>query len=163
MNQFLSGNDANDTIEINQLLTNIFSLSYAKSNFKDEKEAAALVTVAISSWTLLLTLMAPSDVYRLIGSNRSNNYMPTLNRLQELLQSSSIDVRMSAGEAIAVIFELGREYGDDYEQDWAMDVIEILKDLATDSNKYRAKKDRKVQRASFRDILRYIEVGNLDI
>lgn len=60
---------------------------------------------------------------------------------------------------MAVIFELGRDFSADYEQDWALDLIEILKELATDSNKYRAKKDRKQQRANFRDILRYIEVS----
>lgn len=84
-------------------------------------------------------------------SNRS------LNRLSELLKSPHLEVRLSAGEALAVIFELGREYDQEYEQEWALDLVEILKDLATDSNKFRAKKDRKQQRASFRDILRYIE------
>ena len=58
-----------------------------------------------------------------------------------------------------MIFELGRGYAEDYEEEWAMDLVEILRELATDSNKYRAKKDRKQQRASFRDILRYIEVS----
>lgn len=82
----------------------------------------------------------------------------SLNRIRELLQSPHLDVRISAGEALAVIFELGRDYSEDYEQDWALELIDILRDLATDSNKYRAKKDRKQQRASFRDILRYIEV-----
>lgn len=86
----------------------------------------------------------------------------SLNRLRELLLSPHVDVRISAGEAIAVIFELGREYSEDYEQDWAFDLVDILKDLATDSNKYRAKKDRKVQKASFRDILRYIEVSKME-
>ena len=80
--------------------------------------------------------------------------------MRELLQSPHLDVRLSAGEALAVIFELGRDFCDDYEQEWAMDLVDELKELATDSNKYRAKKDRKQQRASFRDILRYIEVIN---
>ena len=34
-----------------------------------------------------------------------------------------------------------------------------LKQLATDSNKYRAKKDRRQQRSSFRDILSTVEEG----
>ena len=36
---------------------------------------------------------------------------------------------------------------------------ETLKQLATDSNKHRAKKDRRQQRSSFRDILRALEEG----
>ncbi|XP_017794120.1 PREDICTED: interferon-related developmental regulator 1-like [Habropoda laboriosa] len=160
MNQFLSGNDATDTIEIVQLLSGIFSGSYLKGNgaiATISPEVAALHAAAISSWTLLLTVMASADVYNLLASDRTNSYMPSLNRLRELLQSPHLDVRLSAGEALAVIFELGRDFSCDYEQDWSLDLIEALKELATDSNKYRAKKDRKQQRANFRDILRYIE------
>lgn len=160
MNQFLSGNDAADTIEIVQLLSGIFSGSYLKGNgaiATISPEIAAMHAAAISSWTLLLTVMAPADIYNLITSDRTNTYMPSLNKLRELLESPHLDVRLSAGEALAVIFELGRDFCCDYEQDWSLDLIDVLKELATDSNKYRAKKDRKQQRANFRDILRYIE------
>ncbi|XP_029178791.1 interferon-related developmental regulator 1-like [Nylanderia fulva] len=160
MNQFLSGNDATDTMEIVQLLSSIFSGSYLKGNgaiANISTDVAALHAAAISSWTLLLTVMTSADIYNLLASDRSNSYMPSLNRLRELLESPHLDVRLSAGEALAVIFELGRDFSTDYEQDWALDLVEILKELATDSNKYRAKKDRKQQRANFRDILRYIE------
>ena len=36
-------------------------------------------------------------------------------------------------------------------------IIPRLQELAKDSHKYHAKKDRKVQKSSFRDILKYIE------
>lgn len=160
MNQFLSGNDAADTVEIVQLLSSIFSGSYLKGNgaiANISTDLAALHAAAISSWTLLLTVMTSADIYNLLASDRTNSYMPSLNRLRELLKSPHLDVRLSAGEAMAVIFELGRDFSADYEQDWALDLVEILKELATDSNKYRAKKDRKQQRANFRDILHYIE------
>lgn len=45
-------------------------------------------------------------------------------------------------------------YGDDMDE-----LMSKLKELATDSNKYRAKKDRRQQRSSFRDIMKTIEVG----
>ncbi|XP_076481679.1 uncharacterized protein LOC117154549 [Bombus vancouverensis nearcticus] len=160
MNQFLSGNDATATMEIVQLLSTIFSGSYLKGNgaiATISVEVAALHSAAISAWTLLLTVMPPADIYNLLASNRTNSYMPSLNRLCELLESPHLDVRLSVGEALAVIFELGRDFSCDYEQDWSLDLIEVLKELATDSNKYRAKKDRKQQRANFRDILRYID------
>ncbi|XP_053987762.1 interferon-related developmental regulator 2 [Hylaeus anthracinus] len=160
MNQFLSGNDVVDTIEIVQLLSGIFSGSYLKGNGAIQNissEMAALHATAISSWTLLLTVMSPADIHNLLASDRTNTYMPSLNRLRELLESPHLDVRLSAGEALAVIFELGRDFSCDYEQGWSLDLIEVLKELATDSNKYRAKKDRKQQRANFRDILHYIE------
>lgn len=86
----------------------------------------------------------------------------SLEQLSELLESPHLDVRMSAGEALAVIFELGRLENDEFEKHFAMDVTDTLKQLATDSHKYRAKKDRKQQRATFRDILQFIEVRLID-
>ncbi|XP_011881250.1 PREDICTED: interferon-related developmental regulator 2 [Vollenhovia emeryi] len=158
MNQFLSGNDATDTMEIAQLLSSIFSGSYLKGNgaiANISTDVAALHVAAISAWTLLLTVMTSADIFSLLASGRTNNYMPSLSRLRELLESPHLDVRLSAGEALAVIFELDRDLCD-YKRNWTLDLIEVLRELATDSNKYRAKKDRKQQRANFRDILRYI-------
>lgn len=65
---------------------------------------------------------------------------------------------MAAGEAIALLLEQGRTYDEDYEWEASDQLIEKLRQLATDSHKYRAKKDRKTQRSSFRDILKYVEV-----
>lgn len=79
MNQFLSGNDAIATIEIMQLLSSIFSGSYLKGNgaiATISSEVAALHAAAISSWTLLLTVMTPADIYNLLASDRTNSYMP---------------------------------------------------------------------------------------
>lgn len=79
----------------------------------------------------------------------------------ELLESPHLEVRLSAGEALALIFELGRESDDQFADDAIDDIVEILKKLAKDSNKHRAKRDKKVQRATFRDILNYIEVSTI--
>lgn len=79
MNQFLSGNDAVDTIEILQLLSGIFSGSYLKGNgaiATIPSELAALHAAAVSSWTLLLTIMTPADIYNLVASDRIGSYMP---------------------------------------------------------------------------------------
>lgn len=68
---------------------------------------------------------------------------------------------MSAGEALATVFELGCDYQDDFGENLKDDLVEVLHQLATDSHKYRAKKDRKQQRATFRDVLHYIESGEV--
>lgn len=65
---------------------------------------------------------------------------------------------MAAGEALALVYESGREENLSFEEDFALEIADTLKQLATDSHKYRAKKDRKQQRATFRDILQFIEV-----
>jgi len=79
MNQFLSGNDATDTMEIVQLLSSIFSGSYLKGNgaiANISTDVAALHAAAISSWILLLTVMTSADIYNLLASDRTNSYMP---------------------------------------------------------------------------------------
>lgn len=82
-----------------------------------------------------------------------------------LLDSNSVDVRMAAGEVIAVVLEQLKEFEsvDEWEPD--EELVSKLKELATDSHKFRAKKDRKTQRSVFRDIIRYMEVSlcNLNI
>lgn len=93
-----------------------------------------------------------------------------------------MDLRIGAGEAIALIYEGARQFDEDFGFDVSTDdeleavdeqqasvslqtsqiddLCFKLRQLATDSHKYRAKKDRKQQRSSFRDILRAVEVPN---
>lgn len=75
-----------------------------------------------------------------------------------LLESTHLDVRTTAGEAIALVLECGRSHDDEFLEESLSDMIDLTKKLATDSSKYRAKRDRKSQRATFRDVVRYIEV-----
>jgi hypothetical protein len=99
-------------------------------------------------------------------------------RLVRLLDSADVDLRIGAGEAIAVIYEGARFFDEDFgfaisslpeegesTEQVASTAVDVdlddlcfkLRQLATDSHKYRAKKDRKQQRSSFRDILRAVE------
>ena len=82
-----------------------------------------------------------------------------ISQLSELLDSPHLDVRMAAGETIALAYELGREHNEDFQRANTPQLADKLRQLATDSHKYRAKKDRKQQRSSFRDILHYVEVS----
>lgn len=76
-----------------------------------------------------------------------------------LLQSTHVEVRMACGELIAIILECGRVHDEEFLEDFIPDLIDATTGLAKDSQKFRAKKDRKAQRASFRDVLRYLEVS----
>lgn len=75
-----------------------------------------------------------------------------------LLQSPHLDVRMAAGEMIALLMEVGRGHDEEFLDDCLDDLVEKTKMLATDSQKFRAKKDRKQQRATFRDVLHYVSL-----
>lgn len=80
MNQFLSGNNVTDTMEIAHLLSSIFAGSYLKENgaiANISTDVAALHVAALSSWTLLMTAMTPADIYNLLASEEKNNsHMP---------------------------------------------------------------------------------------
>ncbi|KAI8429278.1 hypothetical protein MSG28_007779 [Choristoneura fumiferana] len=63
---------------------------------------------------------------------------------------------MAAGTALAIAFESIAETDGD-ESAFVEQLLPRLDELARDSNKFRAKKERKLQRATFRDILKYFE------
>lgn len=75
-----------------------------------------------------------------------------------LLQSSHLDMRTTTGEVLALVLESGRSHDDEFLDEYLPELIDATKQLATDSQKFRAKRDRKSQRATFRDVLRYLEV-----
>ena len=68
------------------------------------------------------------------------------------LDSADVDLRMAAGEAVALLYETA-------DDDAALrdDFYDKIKALSTDSNKYRSKRDRKEQRSTFREVLKTIE------
>lgn len=82
-----------------------------------------------------------------------------MNNLIGLLQSPHVDIRVACGEIIALIFECGRAFEEDFLDPFVPELIELTTELAKDSQKFRAKRERKAQRASFRDVLRYLEVS----
>lgn len=84
-----------------------------------------------------------------------------MNNLIGLLQSPHVDVRMACGEVIAVILECGRSFDEEFLNEYLSELIELTHVLAKDSHKFRAKKERAKQRATFRDVLRYLEVSFL--
>ncbi|XP_073977899.1 interferon-related developmental regulator 1 isoform X2 [Rhodnius prolixus] len=139
-----------DIVSAMQTLEHVFSASYHKGDGSVPsitQELAALHFAAISSWSLLLTV---------IDLNSAIN-VASINQLGQLLDSPHLDVRMAAGEGIALLLEQARQSNDEWLWEVGDDLVDKLRQLSTDSHKYRAKKDRKTQRSSFRDILRYVE------
>ncbi|MEQ2200752.1 Interferon- developmental regulator 1, partial [Xenoophorus captivus] len=82
-----------------------------------------------------------------------------LPRLQQLLESDDVNMRIAAGETIALLFELARDIDSEFEFDEWDELCNKLNALATDCNKHRAKTDKRKQRSVFRDVLKAVEVG----
>lgn len=59
---------------------------------------------------------------------------------------------------MAVIYESANEVMDDFKPPLHQHILGLLENLATESVKYRAKRERRLQRASFRDILSAVKV-----
>lgn len=155
---FLASNDMGDLLPLMKVFEGIFSGSYLKGDSSPSSannDAAALHSSALGAWALLLTLIPSGDLVSLVNSN--NTMFPSIKKLVGMLQSPHLDVRMAAGETIALILESGRSHDEDFLESELPELIEATQKLATDAHKYRAKRDRKVQRATFRDVHRYLE------
>lgn len=154
---FLGNDDLTEILAIMKSLEQIFSGSYLKGDNSPSAanaNAATLHSAALSAWGLLLTLLPPSEIAQMQKSHAS---LPSIKNLMGLLNSPHLDVRMAAGEMFALVFEAGQSHDEDFMQDYLPDLIDAVKKLATDSQKFRAKKDRKMQRATFRDVLHFLE------
>lgn len=152
---FLGGGEMAEVVSTMGVLEGIFSGSYTKPDWSLPSlpsDITSLHSTCLAAWSLLLTLQSSGEVYRMA------NTMVT--KLRGLLLSNDVELRITAGEAIALILEFAYDYDEEFELEELESLIASLRELATDSNKSRSKKDRKEQRSSFRDILRGVEEGD---
>uniref|UniRef100_A0A8D3BDX9 Interferon-related developmental regulator 1 n=1 Tax=Scophthalmus maximus TaxID=52904 RepID=A0A8D3BDX9_SCOMX len=112
-------------------------------------QTSQLYTNALLSWALLLTICTASQIKDIL-----RKYLPKLPRL---LESEDVNMRIAAGETIALLFELARDM--DTFDGWD-ELCDKLNALATDCNKHRAKTDKRKQRSVFRDVLKGVEEGD---
>ncbi|XP_030856165.1 interferon-related developmental regulator 2 [Strongylocentrotus purpuratus] len=135
-------------------LEDIFSASYLKgdgSSPTHKPGVSTLHTAALNGWMLLLSITPTSRIKHIVETH--------LPKLPDLLSSDDVNLRIVAGEAIAMLYELAREDDEEFEGDDIDELVVKIRNLATDSNKHRAKKDLRQQRSSFRDIIQTIENG----
>jgi len=147
---FLGGGEMAEVVGVMGVLEGIFSTSRTGGDIPPDM--AALHSAALEGWSLLLTLQSSGEVYR------QADRMITLFR--GVLGSSDVELRITAGEAIALVLEFAYDYDEEFMPAGMAELVEAVRQLATDSNKSRSKKDRKEQRSSFRDILRGVEEGD---
>lgn len=108
-----------------------------------------LATAALQAWTLIVTDVAHNALLKV-----ANSQLP---KLTDLLDSSDVELRIAAGEAIVAVYELLWSVDDEFVGGDLDGLCAQLRQLATDSTKSRKKSDRKQQRCVFRDILHTFE------
>ncbi|KAK1332667.1 LOW QUALITY PROTEIN: hypothetical protein QTO34_007350 [Cnephaeus nilssonii] len=196
---YVAAADVQDLLSCLTCLEGVFSRSCSAGGSTAPANLHGLFCAALQAWALLLTICPSSHISHILDRQ--------LPRLLQLLSSETVNLRIAAGETIALLFELARDlegsrrdsgaraekkatssvkgrvraapcgacraqlrshprpapalqedltYGD-------MDALcGALRTLATDSNKYRAKADRRRQRATFRAVLHFVEGGECE-
>uniref|UniRef100_A0A3Q2SMZ3 Interferon-related developmental regulator 1 n=1 Tax=Fundulus heteroclitus TaxID=8078 RepID=A0A3Q2SMZ3_FUNHE len=133
----------------------LFTRSYAKADGTCPSigpQMSQLHVNALLSWALLLTICSANQLKDILKKH--------LARLQRLLESDDVNMRIAAGETIALLFELARDVDSEFEFDEWDELCYKLNALATDCNKHRAKTDKRKQRSVFRDVLKAVEEGD---
>ncbi|XP_040264494.1 interferon-related developmental regulator 2 isoform X1 [Bufo bufo] len=145
---FIAAADVEDLLSCLSVLEGILTLLYSENSGAPTSQHG-LVCSAIQSWALLLTICPASRIQKTLEGH--------LPRLSGVLACESVSLRIAAGESLALLYELARDLDEDFHSEDTDALCVTLKQLATDSNKYRAKTDRRKQRSIFRDVLHYIE------
>lgn len=168
---FIGGEDPEETEQSMQIM---WQVVHPKSgaNVVASKPSPAVIAAMVSAWSFLLTTVNA-------WSLSIKDWQESISYLSTLLDKDDRSVRIAAGEALAVIFEVGDFERFFSEKNGSSDstdkdtrdgyvhlkglrgkVLNQVKDLASEAGgKGTAKKDLNVQRNLFRDLLDYLEDG----
>lgn len=151
---FIAGVGPDNIRHIMECLHTLFKASFHKANGVVPNltiDQTGLHSAALLSWALLVSIQSSASVAQMADKH--------MTQLVQLLDSSDVELRIAVGETVAVIFEICGEFRPELFQEPIL--CDKLRQLATDSQKFRAKKERRKQRSSFRDVLKFIEEDEL--
>ncbi|XP_019656603.1 interferon-related developmental regulator 2 isoform X1 [Ailuropoda melanoleuca] len=154
---YVAAADVQDLVSCLSCLESVFSRSCGMGGSTAPVVPASLhglLCAALQAWALLLTVCPSTHISHILDRQ--------LPRLPQLLSSESVNLRIAAGETIALLFELARDLEEDFLYEDMEALCGALRTLATDSNKYRAKADRRRQRSTFRAVLHFVEGGECE-
>ncbi|KAI1724987.1 interferon-related developmental regulator (IFRD) domain-containing protein [Ditylenchus destructor] len=115
------------------------------STMKMTTAPSSLFAATIASWVLLLERCDTGLVSSIIDELQP--------KICKYLESPSVDVRISAAEALAVLHEVAvHDLDENYRFANHNHLEQILGDLAVDSSKFHAKRDKKAQKFTLRQI-----------
>ncbi|KAG2699008.1 hypothetical protein I3760_07G173100 [Carya illinoinensis] len=171
---FVGGNDSEETERSMQIMWQVLNPKLG-SNVVASKPSAAVITAVVSAWSFLLTTM---DGFSL----NPKHWQESISYLSSLLDKDDRSIRIAAGEALALIFEIGSvekffgeakssnagsiqegskpQEGFSQIQGLKGKIINQVKNLSAEAGgRGSAKKDLNSQRNLFRDILEFFEDG----
>ncbi|KAL4333448.1 hypothetical protein GQ457_07G020930 [Hibiscus cannabinus] len=166
---FVGGNDPEEIEKSMQIMQQLVH-SKLGSKIVTVKPTAAVITAAVSAWSFLLTTM---DGWRL----SPKIWQESVTYLSSLLDKDDRSVRIAAGEALALIFEMGSlvksageakegscdgsvSDGDKSKHGLKEKFLNQARDLSVEAGgKGSSKKDLNNQRSLFKDVLEFLEYG----
>ncbi|OIW14910.1 hypothetical protein TanjilG_30629 [Lupinus angustifolius] len=170
---FVGGNDQEETERSMDIMWRVIHPKLG-SNVVAVKPSAPLITAVVSAWSFLLSTVSNLKL-------NSKNWQNSISYLSTLLDKEDRSVRIAAGEALALVFEIGvidkyssesRSASDGTQEEIKPQesyiflqglkgkVINQCKNLAVEAGgKGSAKKDLNSQRNLFRDISDFFEYG----
>jgi hypothetical protein len=113
-------------------------------------DVALLCRAALTSWSLLLSVCHHPAIVAVVREKTP--------LLLALLESRSLEVKISAGQAVALLFELVPQDCESVDDEWSK-CVEKLESLAGENPRHVERKERTHQRVSFRDIHQSVESG----
>lgn len=151
---YVAAADVQDLLSCLTCLEGVLGRSCSAGGSTAPASLHGLFRATLQAWALLLTICPSSHISHILDRQ--------LPRLLQLLSSDTVNLRIAAGETIALLFELARDLEEDLTFGDMDALCGALRTLATDSNKYRAKADRRRQRATFRAVLHFVEGGEYE-
>lgn len=151
---FITGEEISATVDLMKAFESIFAQSYPSTDGNlttVTHEQQELHTAALFSWTLLFSTMPNNYAHDLIRI-----YAPE--KVPSLIESNDADLRNQAGETIAVLYEVAREVNSIFAEP-PESLLILLDKKANESVKYKGKKEKRLQRATFREICSSFEDG----
>lgn len=124
--------------------------------FRPAAHAAAssdLFAAALQGWALHLALLSPRHRLQVLGAD--------LAKVTSYLDASQMEIRLEAGEATALLYEVALDADGDFRPPGHQHSMATLDMLATDPERHRGKKDRRLQRSTFRQILAFVGEGEM--
>eukprot|EP01118_Nematostelium_gracile_P016287 TRINITY_DN6705_c0_g1_i1.p1 TRINITY_DN6705_c0_g1~~TRINITY_DN6705_c0_g1_i1.p1 ORF type:complete len:388 (+),score=103.05 TRINITY_DN6705_c0_g1_i1:84-1247(+) len=145
--------------------TTIASLEIFSKIFSAMEGRPIVQTAAMRAWAFLVTTVSSNHVHSILLPEHLQTFVT-------YLQSEDVELRVAAGECIALLFEIAREEeGEDFAMSdiggyASVDVDELLNtlySLSSDKTKQRAKKDKIKQKIPFKEIVNTVETGESPI
>ncbi|KAM3726191.1 Interferon-related developmental regulator [Dirofilaria immitis] len=126
------------------ILASVAALRSAWFTEKSNAASVKLFCTALSGWSLLIH-RGGREALKVALLDEA--------KLSTFLNGTQLEMRLSAGKALAVLHEAAvMTFGNKYRFPNQQHLLDIFASLITDSLKFRARKDRKIQKFTFRQI-----------